>query len=264
MNYLYLSFMDIIKAEFEKLKMQKFVPVFLSIFMAAGLLATLGIVYFNERYGKISHPAETFAWWHSVLFQIIFTLCFVFVGTSHFCREFEKGMIKNIILTGISLPQYLFSRLMTFFGVLSAILLVTYTIDTALMLLYYGAQFDITVVGRGFFLTLLQLLQTLFLILLFSSLLKKTTTAIFLLLLYYMALEKIMVKLLISMTSYLNLSQWSTFILRHTPLQVLDNMETAVGGDYMINLAVFVLYLAIYGIIIWVGSRETELALVEK
>ncbi|MDH4261428.1 MAG: ABC transporter permease [Spirochaetia bacterium] len=265
MKYIYNILKETSLADFKKLQMQKFIITFVFIFIGIGLTTVTIIIFFDYKYSKIYNPSETLEVWHSALFQSIFTIAFAFAGSYNVCREYEKGMIKNIVLTGIPLQHYLFSRLIVFFGVFAAIMVLTYSIDAAALFIYFGHSFNINVTGKGMLLTLLHLMQTLFLVVMFSSIFKKTIYAIAGLLLYYMAIEKVIVKIIISMASYLNLSDWANAILQHTPLQVLDNLSNAFEmNQYLINFSLFTVYLCIYATIIWFSSRNTQLGLINK
>ena len=265
MNNIFILFKNTAIADFKKFQMQRFFQKFFIAFIGLGFGTVSIVMFYDYKYMKISNPAEILEWWHSFLFQGTFATIFAFIGTNNICREYEKGMIKNIVLTGVGLSNYLFARLIVFFLVFSAIMMMTSIIDTGALFIYFGKIFDLRLTGKGLMITLLHLLQTLFLVMMFSSIFKKTIHAIAGLLLYYLVIEKITVKILLSMASFLNLSEWANVILKHTPLQVLDNLENAYEmNQYLINFSLFFVYLGIYGIIIWLNSRNTQLGLINK
>ncbi|MES0491503.1 MAG: ABC transporter permease [Leptospirales bacterium] len=252
-------------ADYKKLTMQKYIMTFLILFVVFGAVFSVAVMILDYKYDFVTDPSSTFSSIHFFILQFCLMISIIFACSVSICREFENNVIKNIILTGISATHYLFSRLLLFIVIFSAIALVVYVVDAILFLIYFQGEFSLSGLAGQYGITLLYLLNTLFLVVTFCAFFRVTIFPVLFMLIYYFFLEYFLIGIIKSFGPSLPNLEFLVTIVKHSPLQIIENIENAFdAGQVFINLLYFSIYLALYSFLIQLATKNTQIGLLNK
>jgi len=265
MNELFKKFQNTLVADYKKLTIQKYILTFLIIFIALGAIFSFAVMILDYKYDNFTDPTSTFSTIHTFLLQFTLVITIIFAGSVNICREFENSVIKNIVLTGISITHYLFARLLLFIIIFSVISFAVLAVDTLLFLAYFKSSFNYTTMFNQYPITILHLLNTVFLVVTFSAISRVTIFPVLFSLIYYFFIEYFLIGIIKNFGPSLPKLKILVTMAGHSPLQLIEKIESAVGaGDVIIYLLSFFVYLVLYASIIWATTRNAQLGLLNK